>query len=143
MGTPTSAPSIAPLESSAGYVMPIAVRVTDLPTAATAIVQLYRTLAALMRRVSAISFGDGAHGAVAGDLAATYIQVLSPAKPDEIFEVVHFLGRTPIGFDVCKVVGKPAIFYAPGESLAGHGWNPVTIQLQCNTANAYALLRVY
>lgn len=143
MSTPVSAPSVAPLESSAGYVMPIAVRVVDLPTAATAIAQLYRTIAALMRRVSAISFGDGTHASTAGDLAATYIRVLAPAKPDTIFEVVHFLGRTPIGFDVCKVVGKPAIFYAPGESLDGHGWNPSTIQLQCNMANAYALLRVY
>lgn len=142
MGSPS--PTVGPLESSAGYVQPIPIKVVDVPTAAKAIAQLYTTIAAIIRRASFIAMGDGTHASQAGDLAATYLRILSPATPDESFEVPHFLGRTPIGFDVCKVIAKPGIFYAVGEANGdGGGWNTKTIKLRCTTSNTIALIRVY
>lgn len=133
-----------PLTSSAGYVMPPAIRVEDVPTAARAILQLYITIAAMMRRASNIALGSGIHGEQAGDLSAVYLRIRSPAAPDESFEVPHLLGRTPIGFDVCKVIAKPGIFYAVGEVEGDNGgWNPITIKLRCTASDCIALIRVY
>jgi hypothetical protein len=105
------------------------------------LIYLYSAVKRISQRFNAVFLGTGEHLSKSGDLDAVYLRVLSPVKPDEAFEVVHGLGRIPVGFDQ-QPIGKPAIFYAPGTHGA-HGWNELTIKLKCNVSNAAALIRVY
>lgn len=135
----------SPLLSPRDYAPPANITIHTLGDAARALIAAFASLKEISRRVGAISLqpeaGAGLHGVKAGDLDAAYITVLSPATPDETFEVAHFLGRTPIGF-AAMPVGKPAVFYAPGE-IGGHGWGPDTIKLCCSVSNVSALILVY
>src|SRR5687767_14794571 len=49
-----------------------------------------------------LSLGDATHGSNAGNLDATYVEVLTPDVPNEEFEIVHYLERRPVGYDLCR-----------------------------------------
>jgi len=86
----------------------------------------------------AISLGNGESGFRAGNIDAQYIDVFTPATPDEEFAVPHGLNRKPIGYDVVRRDIACHVYDSSGGS-----WGNDIMFLKCNTASATIKLRVY
>lgn len=86
----------------------------------------------------AISLGNGLSGYRAGNIDAQYIDVFTPATPDEEFIVPHGLGRKPIGYDVVRRDVACIVYDSSGGS-----WGNDLIYLKCNVGSATIKLRVY
>lgn len=86
----------------------------------------------------AISLGNGSSGYRAGNIDAQYVDVFTPATPDEEFSVPHGLGRKPIGYDVVRR-DKAGIVY----DSSGGSWGVDIIYLKCNVASVTIKLRIY
>lgn len=147
MSSPVDATS--PISLPAQFVAPTPARAATFGEVNSLLNRIFTALRSIAHRVAHIALVDGTrafvaelHGSKAGDLDATYITVVSPRTPDEEFEVPHFLGRVPIGFETCGVYGKAGVFYTAGQ-IGAPGWSDRTIKLKCNASEATAVLRVF
>ena len=106
---------------------------------AQAVNALYSAVNSVIRLLNlGLSLGDGTTGSNAGNLDAAYVEILTPDVPNEEFEIVHYLGRLPIAYDLCRKDRACDVF----DSSSG-SWNDTTMRLKCNTASATILLRIY
>jgi hypothetical protein len=85
-----------------------------------------------------ISFGNGSSGYRAGNVNAQYVDVFTPATPDEEFSVPHGLGRKPIGYDVVRRDVAAIVYDSSGGS-----WGEDILYLKCNVGSVTIKLRIY
>lgn len=95
-------------------------------------------LQAVIRRVNALSLGDGQPGTRAGNVDAQYIGLISPSAADEQFSVPHGLERVPAGFLVVRQDKAGNVY----TSNLG-GWGPRQIFLRTSVGELTVRLLVF
>ena len=85
-----------------------------------------------------ISLGNAQSGFKAGDLDAGYCSFLTHATPSTEFEVIHDLGRVPVGFEVVYKDGNCDVWAVnPGS------WGDKTIRLKADAAGVSYKIRLF
>lgn len=77
-----------------------------------------------------ISLGSGEDNTSSGNIKGTYVNVATPAAPDEVFTIRHELGYIPIGYLVISReldCADPYIAYTPTPDIN-------TISFGCSSA---------
>lgn len=85
-----------------------------------------------------ISHGRGGHGERAGNHDEQYYIVTTPDPADKQFEVVHGLGRVPIGVEIALKTAACDVYASNNAS-----WTDSVIYLKASAALVQLRLRIY